>query len=158
MAAVSITPEDLAPFATIDPAKAEAMIADALARAAVVAPCILEDAFENEAAAKAIIRGAILRWDESGSGGIQSRQRNLGSYGEGETYDRAAARKGMFWPSEIDELKSLCGGSGTSGKAFSVDTVGCGTVHAPTCSLAFGATYCSCGADIAGFPLFDPEP
>jgi hypothetical protein len=28
------------------------------------------------------------------------------------------------------------------------------TIHAPWCSLNFGATYCSCGADIAGAPIY----
>ena len=27
-------------------------------------------------------------------------------------------------------------------------------IHADTCSLYFGALYCSCGADIAGVPIF----
>ena len=38
MPAVSITPDDLAPFATIDAAKAWAMIEDAMAMAATEAP------------------------------------------------------------------------------------------------------------------------
>lgn len=154
MAAVSITPADLTPFAEISEAKALEMIVDAMARAAVVAPCILSDDFEHEAAAKAIIRGAILRWNEAGSGALQQVQ--TGPFGA--STDTRTARKGMFWPSEIDELKSLCGVPADTGKAFSVDVVGCTTIHSPTCSLAFGATYCSCGADIAGFPLFDPAP
>ena len=36
-----LTPADLAPFADIDPAKAEAMIEDAEAMAALAAPCII---------------------------------------------------------------------------------------------------------------------
>lgn len=155
MAAVSITLEDLTPFvADLDPVKGQAMIDDALARAAVVAPCILSGDFEYEAAAKAIIRGAILRWNDSGTGAFSSIQ--TGPFGV--TGDTRTERKSMFWPSEIDELKSLCGATSGAGKAFSVDTVAAGTVHSDTCSLNFGATYCSCGADIAGFPLFDPGP
>lgn len=45
MTAVAIAPVDLAPFAEIAEAKAQAMIADALAMAAVVAPCIAESEF-----------------------------------------------------------------------------------------------------------------
>lgn len=45
--------------------------------------------------------------------------------------------------------------SGESGKAFSIDTAGCGTIHLPWCSLNFGATYCSCGVDIAGYPIYE---
>lgn len=40
-------------------------------------------------------------------------------------------------------------------KAFAVDTVpGCGSAHLPWCSLSMGATSCSCGADIAGEPIY----
>ena len=42
--------------------------------------------------------------------------------------------------------------------AFSIDTVGCATVHADICALNFGASYCSCGADIAGWPLYEVVP
>ena len=151
MAAVSITPADLAPFATIDEAKAEAMIADALARAAVIAPCITSEEFAYEAAAKGIIRGAILRWNEAGSGAYSSIQ--TGPFGV--TADTRTPRRGMFWPSEVDELKALCGADGGGG-AFSVDTVGTTAIHADACSLNFGALYCSCGVDIAGYPIFEP--
>ena len=30
-------------------------------------------------------------------------------------------------------------------------------VHRPWCSLMFGATYCSCGADIAGEPIYEGD-
>lgn len=40
--------------------------------------------------------------------------------------------------------------------AFSIDMVpGVGSAHLAWCSLAFGATYCSCGVDIAGKPIFE---
>lgn len=39
--------------------------------------------------------------------------------------------------------------------AFSIDMIGTGTMHLPWCSLFFGATYCSCGVDIAGVPIFE---
>lgn len=29
------------------------------------------------------------------------------------------------------------------------------SIHRPWCSLMFGATYCSCGADIAGEPIYE---
>lgn len=53
----------------------------------------------------------------------------------------------------LDEWWLFLGLTDTSG-AFAVDMVSSSTVHSPSCSLYFGATYCSCGADIAGFPLF----
>ena len=149
MPAVHVTTDDLAPFAEIDPVKALAMIADATAMAARVAPCILESDFEYPGAALAILRGAILRWNEAGTGAVTSQQ--VGPFGQ--VIDTKQQRRGMFWPSEIEQLQDLCRGPETSG-AFDIDTVSTGTVHSEACSLAFGATYCSCGADIAGFPLF----
>jgi hypothetical protein len=154
-AAVSITPADLAPFAEIDEAKAQAMIDDAMARAALIAPCITSDDFENTAAAKAIIRGAILRWNDAGSGAITSESIAKGPFSHSQTIDTKTTRRSMFWPSEIDELKSLCPAAGSG--AFSVDTVGGGfSMHADICALRFGALYCSCGADLTGgAPLWE---
>ena len=40
--------------------------------------------------------------------------------------------------------------------AYSVDMVGSyGSPHLPWCSLMMGASYCSCGVDIAGKPIFE---
>jgi uncharacterized membrane protein len=55
----------------------------------------------------------------------------------------------------LDEWWSLLGLTEGSG-AFSVDMAASGTVqHLPWCSVYFGATYCSCGADIAGYPIYE---
>lgn len=105
-----ITPSDLTPFADIPLAKAEAMIADALAMAARVAPCINDADFAYPDAARAILRGAILRWHESGSGALQSQ--TAGPFGM--QLDTRQQRRSMFWPSEITDLQALCGTSATS--------------------------------------------
>ena len=55
----------------------------------------------------------------------------------------------------LDEWWELLGLTAPHGGAFSVDTVGCSSIHQPWCNLAFGATYCSCGADLAGFPFWE---
>jgi hypothetical protein len=98
----------------------------------------------------AILRGAIMRWNDVGSGARQSI--TTGPFSE--SIDTTVARRGMYWPSEITSLQGICS-DGQSGKAFNVDTVNFGGVHADICSINFGATYCSCGADIAGFPLWE---
>lgn len=152
MAAVTLTPADLAPFADIEQAKADEMIADALALATRVAPCIVEPDFEHAAAAKAVIRRAILRWNDAGSGAVT--QRGAGPFQE--TVDNRQPHRSLFWPSEINELQDLCR-ENTGAKAYTVDMVGIGSVHAEACSINFGANYCSCGADIAGFPLWELE-
>lgn len=152
MAAVTLTLEDLAPFADIDPLKGSAMIEDALAMAARVAPCILSEDFLYPEAARAILRRAVIRWNELGSGATVTQ--SAGPFGQ--TVEAKPSR-GLFWPSEINDLSALCA-DGTSGNAFTVDSVGCRTIHADVCSLVFGALYCSCGADIAGFPLWEVAP
>lgn len=118
MAAVTLVPADLAPFATIEAAKAQAMIDDALALAARVAPCILDSTFAYDAAAKAILRGAVLRWNEAGTGAFQSQQ--VGPFGE--SFDTRQTRRGMFWPSEIEQLQDLCRTGEVRSRAFSVDS------------------------------------
>lgn len=154
-----ITTDDLAPFAEIADEKAEAMIADAQAQAILAAPCLANEDALNEwqlAAVKAVLRGAILRWNDSGAGAYQ--QQVAGPFAL--SYDTRQTRRSLFWPSEIENLQEICllvtGGSG--GGAFAVDTV-CGyvAVHADTCSLYFGALYCSCGASLAGSPLWGCE-
>lgn len=120
MAAMPAVPivlaEDLAPFASIEPDKAEAMITDATAMAVRVAPCIADADFANLDAARAILRGAILRWHEAGSGAIT--QQSAGPFQQ--TVDtRSGSRRGLLWPSEIAALKELCTQGGSS--AFTVD-------------------------------------
>lgn len=116
--AVTLTPADLTPFVpNLDEAKALAMIEDALALAARIAPCILDEEFEHEAAAKAVIRGAILRWHDGGSGMYMQQQAGPFQL----TTDNRQTRKSMFWPSEISELQALCG-IGRAGSAFTIDT------------------------------------
>jgi hypothetical protein len=152
VAAVSLTPHDLTAFATIPEAKALAMIEDALALAARVAPCIADEDFAHAGAAKALLRGAILRWNEAGSGSLQSESLDDYSY----TQDTRQPRRGLFWPSEITQLQELCSTSGPS-SAFAVDTVGVVlSQHADICALNFGALYCSCGAVLTmALPLYE---
>ena len=46
----------------------------------------------------------------------------------------------------------------SSGGAFSIKTMDVSSAHLPWCTLMQGADYCSCGVDIAGFPIFEaPE-
>lgn len=157
MALTLTNADDLAPFAEIDDAKAALMIADALARAALIAPCINDDDFAYEAAAKAIIRGAILRWHDSGSGALTQESETTGPFATSKTVDtRQGERRSLFWPSEINDLERLC--KAFTG-AYAVDTApGAGDAHSETCSLRFGADYCSCGVDVAGYPIYEILP
>lgn len=146
-----LTPADLAPFADIDADKAAAMIEDALGLAEVHAPCIAAPEFAHRRAAKAILRGAILRWHEAGAGAAVTK--NAGIYGQ--TVDTRQPRKAMFFPSEIEQLRKLCQPAGDDG-AFSIDMLPTATVeHAEICSVYFGGD-CSCGAILTqGLPLYE---
>jgi hypothetical protein len=154
---VTITIDDLLPFCPgLQQAKADAMIVDAMAMARLVAPCIEDEDFAHAAPAKAIIRGACIRWHESAQGELTGRT----ALGFSQTLDtRTQPRRSMYWPSEIEALQKLCSDpANENDKAYSYDTVPRGTYHDKACSLNFGAAYCSCGSDIAGRPLYGVAP
>ena len=54
----------------------------------------------------------------------------------------------------LDEWWTLLGLTDPSG-AFTLDMVPARTGHLPWCSIMLGAAYCSCGADIAGYPIYE---
>lgn len=137
------------------------MVAGANAKASRVAPCLTYDGTvtgqsaptaDMLAEAKLVLLGAVKRWAEAGSGALQSQ--NAGIFGM--TVDTRQRGGFNLWPSEITDLQAICAGAPVGREAFSLDTAGTvGITHAEWCSLAFGADYCSCGADIAGYPIFE---
>jgi len=132
------------------------MIAGANAKATRVAPCLAgtgdaEPTVEQIDEARLVLLGAITRWTETGAGAYQ--QQTAGPFSV--TTDTRQRIGYNLWPSEIADLQAICKG-GKSG-IFAVDTVADCSAHAEICALNFGATYCSCGADIAGFALYE-EP
>lgn len=65
-------------------------------------------------------------------------------------------RSGKGRVSILDEWWSLLGLVATDSGAFAIDMVpGIGSMHLPWCSLRMGATWCSCGVDIAGVPIYE---
>ncbi|RYE42578.1 MAG: hypothetical protein EOP24_32075 [Hyphomicrobiales bacterium] len=135
---------------------AATLIEDAEALAMLVAPCLGDDDLSEikTAQARAILRGAVLRWNDAGSGATQ--QQSAGPFSQTIT---TQARRNSFWPSEIKDLQLVCRVAG-SGKAYSVDTApSLGNGHALICSINFGAVYCSCAADITGGagPLYEVD-
>jgi hypothetical protein len=156
MPAVSITPEDLKPYRPdIPPDQAQAMIDDAMAYAAFIAPCILDPRFEYEAAAEAIIKQAICRWYDAGTGSITSQ--TAGPFAI--QVDTTVRRNGFFTDKEEDQLKAMCNVGGSSGGgAWNYDTVPAASAcHAEICCKTFNEPHCSCGANLTrnGQPLWD---
>lgn len=121
MATLSITHEDLLPFAPdLEAAKATEMISDVLARAKRIAPCLDGEVSDDvAAAAKGILRDVLIRWHEAGSGAVTQRTKQTGPYQETESYD-SQRPKPRFWPSEIKELQDLCREVTPQSGAFSV--------------------------------------
>jgi hypothetical protein len=151
MPATTLTPEDLEPFGLPDDPKTAALIEDALGMAKLLAPCIFADDFDNAAAAKTVLRQAVVRWNDAGTGASQQ----LTALGFSQSFDTRQARYGTFLRSETDLLKSMCGGKDSS--AYTIDTAPYDDiVHADVCAVNFGANYCSCGADLTGsYPLWE---
>ncbi|MCL1838661.1 MAG: hypothetical protein FWG47_05020 [Propionibacteriaceae bacterium] len=110
---VVLTPEDLKVFDPDIPlAKAEEMIADALAQASLVAPCLLEEdsLSENQIAQfKSVLRSVVLRFNERGPENVTTEQASFGPYQQSITVDNRQRLSGMFWPSEKDLLRAICG-------------------------------------------------
>lgn len=129
-------------------------ITDAEAMALLAAPCLSGDLDNRQTAAvRAVLRQALMRWKEVGSGAVTQQQ--VGPFGQ--SVDTSSVRRGMFWPSELDQLRAICNGTGgaTSGTATTVSSTYALSLHLPWCSLNLGALYCSCGVDIAGEPIFE---
>lgn len=134
----------------------EMMVDAANAKAARVAPCLVSSdpipSIGQLAEAKLVLIGAVKRWSEAGTGAFS--QQTAGPFSVStDTRQRTGFN---FWPSEITNLQDICKTGSDGRESFSLDTVGsrCTVLHDVACSLMFGATYCSCGADIAGEPIY----
>lgn len=138
----------------IDASTLALIVAGLNAKAKRVAPCLAEaDDQDVINEARLILLGTIKRWAEAGSGAFQ--QQTAGSFSV--TTDTRQKTSGYnLWPSEVEALQSLCSET-TERTVFTVDTAPAAYgVHADTCSLRFGALYCSCGADLTNYayPLY----
>jgi hypothetical protein len=142
------------PEAVAANAMSDTWVSGANARASRVAPCLGSvDPSPTEdqlAEAKLILVGAVIRWSQAGSGALQSQ--TAGQYGV--TFDTRQRGGFNLWPSEITQLQDICK-NGTENQAYSVDTVQSGSYHSPICSVYFGSEECSCGAVLAGSPIYE---
>lgn len=134
----------------------EVMVDAANAKASRVAPCLVATdpipTVGQFAEAKLVLIGAVKRWVESGSGAFT--QQSAGPFSVStDTRQRSGFN---LWPSEITNLQDICKTGSEGRESFSLDTAPGSplAVHDIACSLRFGASYCSCGADIAGEPIY----
>lgn len=70
--------------------------------------------------------------------------------GVSKTYRTSAGRVSIR-----DEWWDLLAPGEVSGGAFSIFPSSTANLHLPWCASMFGAAYCSCGVDIAGYPIFE---
>ena len=95
----------------------------------------------------AVVRRAMP--DASGMEGMESIQQTTGPFSA--TF-KPVNPAGDFY---LTKQEKLALGAGAS-KAFGATIAGGEpSVHRPWCNLNFGATYCTCGADIAGTPIYE---
>lgn len=107
MALTLLSPSDFAPWGTPQDAKLTALITDVQAKAAIVAPCLSLVDFKYPDAAKAILREAVLRRLEAGSGAVATKFVATGPFSTSETFDTRSLR-GILQPKDIAELQELC--------------------------------------------------
>lgn len=109
MPAVTLTPADLKTFVPgLTDAMAQELIDTTLARLRRKYPCLFEPGLseDDELTARGIIRDAILRRIDSGSGAVQSEKK-----GPFDTvYLPPDKRHGLFTEADVTELTSICAG------------------------------------------------
>lgn len=153
-----LTSADLTEFvpAPLKTALADALIEDAEAMALIVAPCLnpIDDLTATQkAAVKAVLRQAVVRRYTAGDGTLTMEM--AGAFQYQNSINPAG---NTLWPSEIERLKLICSSSGRGAAiidVLSADPNATVSAHLDWCSLVLGATFCSCGVDIAGEPIFE---
>ncbi|MFF5793684.1 hypothetical protein ACFY5D_16685 [Paeniglutamicibacter sp. NPDC012692] len=124
MAILEIALEDLQAFdPDISEAKAAIMVKDAIARAKQLAPFLASDDLDQPSAdaASGVIRRAVLRWNDAGTGAITQESQSAGNFSQSKSIDNRETSKVLFFPSEVDELRALGPVKPRKGKAFSID-------------------------------------
>lgn len=147
------------PFASVEELKAR--WPDFPVGGEVYAGTLLEDASQfildtvptaadaSEATRRRIVCAVVRRAMPVEDAGIESIQHSAGPFAETV---KPTNPNGDFYLTK-QEQKAL--GSGAQ-RAFGVSIAGAScSPHVPWCNLNFGATYCSCGADIAGEPIYE---
>lgn len=110
-----LTVDDLSALTSASPAALAVMIADVSAAAVSAAPCLNGDLPESaRAAARAVLRGAVLRWADYTT--RDERQMTAGPFtlGQAAGSGGGAERRALLWPSEIQSLQRVC--SNASGR------------------------------------------
>ena len=120
---------------------------DVDARTTALPPTLDPDILKMVACAmvkRAMIAGADAE-------GVTAQQQTAGPFSQSLTYSNPM---GNLYLTKAEKRLLGCGAQA----AFTVATPLAGSgAHLPWCSLAFGALYCSCGADIATVAIYEPD-
>ena len=148
-------------LATDDATYTEGLIESAAAK--VVAHLgVHEDFYEDNPVPSAVTLvtsesvARVLRQDKANvTPGTSQHGQTTGPFSQQTTFV-AGAGSGSPWLTRADKdtLDNVYGAN----KAFGVDRLATASVHDISCSLNFGANYCSCGASIAGQPIYGLAP
>lgn len=97
-----------------------------------------------------VIRMAVVSMAQAPTPGVESESVQIDDGGVTTRY-RSATRRVEILPAWWELLGVKSGGA-----AFSIDmTAGCVAAHQPWCDVNMGGLDCSCGASLAGFPLWE---
>lgn len=158
------TPNDLAqrwrPLSSAETTRAEVLLADASAiiraecpgidtKTTVVPPATapeIDPGIPKMIACAMVKRAMLVTTDADG---VSATQQTAGPFSQSTTFSNPM---GNLYLTKAEKRLLGCGAQA----AFTVpmSTTGA-TMHAPWCNLMFGAAYCSCGADIAGRPIYE---
>ncbi|MEJ6547988.1 hypothetical protein PQI66_00330 [Corynebacterium sp. USCH3] len=114
--AIEITADQIRAYVEVTDQLADQLVEDAIDQAEIVAPGISDLTGQQARSAAAVIRGAIVRYLETGSDGTTQTQDTLGPYSQSTSYQTHTT---LFLPSEERKLAKLV--EQGKHKAFMVD-------------------------------------
>lgn len=125
MTQLTLTVDDVKPLAPdASDEKLSILIEDIVARAKNLVPALAGDLTEDQAkAAKGVIRNAVARRADAGTGAVVTESNRTGDFSQSVTRE-GGREKPLFYQSEIDELRALFNDGVKRAKAFSIDMTG----------------------------------
>lgn len=136
---------DPATLSTIERAQINLWIADAV----LLINRGIGDAAPDEETVDYVVRQAVKAVAQAPAPGITSESVQVDDGMLTQRFDRAARRITI-----LPEWWAMLGVA-NGGKAFSVEMGATRSAHLLWCDLAFGGASCSCGAAIAGYPIYE---
>lgn len=152
---MSVSPQTLAVYmgrdslTSLDTAQLQAWIDEAFY---LIGRRIPDTSSVDSEALDYVVRQAVLTLAEQPAPGVLQESVQVDDGAVTTRYAKAPRRITI-----LPEWWAMLGvADGKANGAFSIDmTGGASAIHVAWCSINLGATYCSCGADLAGYPLYE---